>query len=136
MWGAISYNFRSHLVFLQGKVSSARYIAHLLTLCHCHFFDRKVMCFFSRTSHIHYGCSDATCFRGVQQLPWLARIPVLLPIEHVWDMMKWELSLSPEPATTLPNCDSWCKMLGTVYLRTNILHLYDHLHARINACVS
>ena len=38
--------------------------------------------------------------RGVQ-LPWPARSPDLSPIEHVWDMMKWELTLSPESAATI-----------------------------------
>ena len=39
--------------------------------------------------------------RGVQQLPWPARSPDLSPIEHISDMMKRELTLSPEPATTI-----------------------------------
>ena len=51
--GRISHNLRSYLVFLQGKVNSARYIARLLTPCYCNFFGRKVMCFSSRTTHVH-----------------------------------------------------------------------------------
>ena len=47
--GAISYYSRSHLVFLQGKVNSARYIAQLVTPRYCHFFDREMLCTFSRT---------------------------------------------------------------------------------------
>ena len=39
--------------------------------------------------------------RDVQQLPWPARSPDLSPIEHVWVMMKRELTLSLEPATTI-----------------------------------
>ena len=54
VWGTISYNSQSHLVFLQGKVNSACYIAHrLLTKCYYHFFDRKVMCSFSRTMYAY-----------------------------------------------------------------------------------
>ena len=41
----ISYNSRSHLVFLQGKVNSASYIAQVVITFYCHFFDRMVMCF-------------------------------------------------------------------------------------------
>ena len=39
--------------------------------------------------------------RVVQLLPWPGRSPDLSLIEHVWDMMKQELTLSPEPATTI-----------------------------------
>ena len=37
----------------------------------------------------------------VQQLSWPARSPDDLPIQHIWDIMMWELSLSQEPATTI-----------------------------------
>ena len=47
VWRTINYNSQSHLVFLQGKVN------RLLILCQCHFFDRKVMWFFSRTTYVH-----------------------------------------------------------------------------------
>ena len=48
----------------------------------------------------HTAAAMHPALRGVQQLPWLARAPDLSPIERVRDMMKWELTLSPEPATT------------------------------------
>ena len=35
------------------------------------------------------------------QLPWPARFPDLSPIEHVWDMMKREHTLSPKPTTAI-----------------------------------
>ena len=50
--GAISYNSRPHMVFLQGKVKSARYITQV-NFVYYHFFGRKVMCFFRRTTHVH-----------------------------------------------------------------------------------
>ena len=53
VWGAISYNSRSHFMLMHGKVNSAHFIAQVSTPCYCHFFDRKVMCFFSRTTHVH-----------------------------------------------------------------------------------
>ena len=33
----------------------------LSTLCYCHFFDRKVMCFFRGQLTSTYGCCNATC---------------------------------------------------------------------------
>ena len=100
--GAISYNSQSQLVFLQGKVNSARYIAHIVNPELLPFFYRNVICFFSRITHVDIRLlrhKRALC--GVQQLSWPARTPDLSPIEHVWDMMKRELTLSPEPATTI-----------------------------------
>ena len=44
---------------------------------------------------------------GVQQLPWPARSPDFSPIEHVWDMMKQENTLSPEPVTSIAELQQW-----------------------------
>ena len=49
----------------------------------------------------HSAAATQHALRGVQQLPWPARSSDRAPIEHVWDMMKRELTLSPEPATTI-----------------------------------
>ena len=54
---------------------------------------------------------------GVQQLPWLARSPDLLPSEHIWNMTKRELTLSPVPAITIAELrqrvqDIWYKLAG------------------------
>ena len=127
----------------------------LLTPCYCHFFYRKVMCFFSSIMHIHiwllwrnvlfvmynnhpgqqdpqischmnkYGTwwsrnlffnqslpqTLPNCDNGCKNLDnlsqddirhlWPARSPDLSPYEQVRDMMKRELILSPKPATTI-----------------------------------
>ena len=39
--GAISYNLRSHLVFLQGKVNSAPYIAQVVNPMLLSFFKQE-----------------------------------------------------------------------------------------------
>ena len=49
--------------------------------------------------HTAAAMQRAVC--GVQQLPWPARNTELSPIDHVWDMMKGERSLSPEPISTI-----------------------------------
>ena len=68
---------------------------------------------------------------GVQP-PWLARSKDLSPIEHVWDMMKQELTLSPEPAKLRQRVQDGLDNL----LQNNIRHLYNHLHVRIQACIA
>ena len=61
------------------------------------------------------------------------RAPDLSPIEHVWDMMKQELALSPEPATVVVELrkrvqDAWDNLE-----QDDIRHLYGRLHAGIYA---
>ena len=48
-----------------------------------------------------YAAAMQRVLRGVQQLPGPARFPDYSLIEHVWGMMNWELTLSPESATTI-----------------------------------
>ena len=51
--GAISYYSRSHLVFLQGKVNSARYIAQVLNPVLLPFLRQDSGVLFSKTTHVH-----------------------------------------------------------------------------------
>ena len=93
VWGAITYNSQSHLLFLQGRINSARYIAQVVS-CYCHFFNRKMMCFFSRTKHVHIrllGCNVLFVCTW-----WSGNLLFL---------------------QSLPNIEDGCKMLGTFYLR-------------------
>ena len=57
--------------------------------------------FHQDNAHPHMAAIMQRTLQGVQELPWPTRSPDLSPIEHVWDMMKWVLTLSPEPATTV-----------------------------------
>ena len=50
---AISYNSRSHSVFLLGKVNSARYIAQIVNPVLLPFLRQEGDVFFSRTTHVH-----------------------------------------------------------------------------------
>ena len=55
----------------------------------------------------HTAAATQRALRGVQQLPWPARSPDLTPVDHVWDMMKRELSLSPKSTTTISAFRQW-----------------------------
>ena len=64
--------------------------------------------------------------RGAHQWPWPARTTDLSPIEHVWDMMKWELTLSPEPATNIAELRQWVQdACDNLYLETNLNVLFS-----------
>ena len=90
------------MVFLQGKVNGARYIAQVVNSVLLPFLPQEgEMLLQQKNAHPHTAAAMKRSLRGVEQLPWPARITDLSPIEHVWDMMKRDHSLSPEPATTI-----------------------------------
>ena len=83
----------------------------------------------------HMAAAMQHALYSVQQLPWPARSPDLLPVEHVWDMMKPELTLSPEPATTIAKLQQQVQDAWDNLSQDDIQHLYECLHVRIHACV-
>ena len=101
-WGTISYNSWSHLVFLRGKVNSARYIAQIVNPELLPFIplDGDVI-FQQDNARLHTVAVTQRTLRNVKEMPWPARTPDLSPIEHVCDMMKRELILSAESDTTI-----------------------------------
>ena len=99
--GSISYNSWSDLVFLQGKVNSALYIAQVVNPVLLSFLRHQGDVLLQQdNARPHTAAATQRAFRGVQ-LPWPARLPDLSPIEHVWVMTKRELNLPPECATTI-----------------------------------
>ena len=48
--------------------------------------------------------------------------------------MKWELTLSPEPATAIAELQQRVKDSWDNLLYDDIRHLYERLHERIYAC--
>ena len=88
------------------------------------------MCFSAGKRSSIMAAATQCAFRVVQ-LSWPARSSDLSPIEHGRDMMKRELTLSPEPATTIAELrqrvqDAWGNLS-----QDDIRHLYDRLRARI-----
>ena len=118
VWGAISYNSRSHLVFLQGKVNSAYYIAQIVNPVLLPFLWQEGDVLFSAGQCTStYGYCDAKCSS------WYTTTSLAIKISKSrvsWACMEHDeagtsLSLSlPQP---LPNWEKGCKILGTVYHR-------------------
>ena len=82
MWGAISCNSRSYLVFLQGK---SKQVVNPVLLP---FLRQEDVLFLQDNARPHTTAPTQRALRGVQQLTWPERSSDLSPIEHVWDMMK------------------------------------------------
>ena len=93
------------------------------------------MCFFSRTMYVQIQLLQCNV-PFMMYNNWPERTPDLLPVEHVWDMMKQELTLSPEPATTIAKLRQWVQDAWDNLSQDDIQHLYDRLHVRIHACIA
>ena len=106
----------------------------LVTPCSWHFFDRNMMCFFSRTTHVHIRLlRHNVLFVVYNNCPGQQN----LQISRLWNtygMLKRELTQSL--AQPLPNCDNGWKMLKKNLSQDDIRYLYDRLDARIHACVA
>ena len=137
VWRAISYNSRSHLVFLQGEVNSAHYVAQVVNPVLLPFLRQEGDVLFQQdNAHPITAADKQHALRGVQQRPRSRRSPDLTPFEHVRHMMKWEFTLSPEPATTIAELRQRVQDAWDSLWQVDIRHLYDCLYARIHACVA
>ena len=80
-------------MFLQGRVNSSRYITQVVNAVLLPFLRQEGDVLFQQdNARLHTAAATQRALRGVQQLPWPERSPDLSPIEHVWDMMKRELT--------------------------------------------
>ena len=70
VWGAVSYNPRSHLVFLQDKINSACYIAQVVNPVLLLFLRQEGDVLFHQ-DNVRPQMATVTqrAIRGVQQLP-------------------------------------------------------------------
>ena len=94
--------FKNTLRVSHGKVNSSRYISQTVNPVLLSFLRQEGDELFQQdNARPHTAAPTRRALRGVQQLSWPARSPDHTPIEHVWDMTKRELTLSPEPATTI-----------------------------------
>ena len=128
---------RFHLVLLQGKVNIARYIAQVVNPMLLSYLRQEGDVLFQQdNARLHTAAATQRALRGEQQLPWPTRAPDRTSVEHVWYMMKWELTLSPEPATIIAELRQRVQDALVILSQDDIRHLYDRFHARIHTCVA
>ena len=124
-------------MFLQGKADSALYIAHIVNPVLQPFIRQEGDVLFQQdNARPHTAAATQRALRCIQQLPWPARSPDLSPIEHIWDVMKRELTLPPEPGATISELRQRLQDAWNDLLQDDILYLYDRFHARIYACIA
>ena len=85
VWAGISYGQRTQLHFIDGNLNAVRYrddeilrpIVLPLIRCHHLMFQQD-----NARPHVVRICTE-----NVPVLPWHAYLPVMSPIEHVWDTL-------------------------------------------------
>ncbi|GFS51491.1 transposable element Tcb2 transposase [Trichonephila clavipes] len=96
VWGAISYHGRSQLLQIMGNLNSTRYINEVLQPRAIPFLQELPGAVFQQDNarpHVAKTVKSYLDSQQVQLLPWTAYLPDMSPIEHVWDIVGWGVSL-------------------------------------------
>ncbi|GFU10725.1 uncharacterized protein TNCV_262391 [Trichonephila clavipes] len=68
-------------------------------------------------------------------LPWPARSPYLSLIENVWDIIGQPLQHHPQPGLTVSVLTQQAQQAWNSIPLSDIRHLYDTMHARLQAFI-
>ncbi|RZC40588.1 DDE 3 domain containing protein [Asbolus verrucosus] len=137
VWGAICPESRSPLVFIEGNLTAASYIANVLEpICVPYLQGLNDSLFQQDNARPYTVTASAAFLKGahIDILPWPARSPDLSPIEHVWDMLGKILQQLPHPSNNLDDLRQASRSLGQSPTRP-IDNLLRSMPRRVNECI-
>ncbi|GFV62544.1 uncharacterized protein TNCV_3867251 [Trichonephila clavipes] len=80
---------------------------------------------------LHTTAVTQRALQSVDMLHWPARSP----IERVWDIIGRQLQHHPQPALTVRALTQQVQQARNSIPQSDIRHLYDTMHARLQACI-
>ena len=119
VWGAIAYDAKSPLVFVERSLTAQHYVQEILQPVAVPFLNSQVQPLFQQdNARPHTAAISRACLQGVDTIPWPAYSPDLSPIENVW--MPWDrMSGRHHYLEICRNYDKEFKPHGTGYRRTS-----------------
>ncbi|GFU24511.1 DDE_3 domain-containing protein [Trichonephila clavipes] len=133
VWGAIAYDSRYTLIVMRRTLTGQRYVDDILRPYVGPFLNGIPGVIFEQdNARLHTARVSQDFLRLFQTLPWLARSPVLSPVEHVWDQLKRQM----------PSCHSVhdlelaCKDLWAHLPQDIIRFLINSMPDRVVACIT
>lgn len=139
VWGAISFNSRSDLVIINGKLNAHRYIDEILRPIALPFLNRDEATIYQQDNARPHSARITKHFLAESKMPileWPARSPDLSIIEHVWDILgrrlESEYDNPPYSMNILRNrlLEQW-----NLISQSDIQNLYRSMPARLLQCI-
>ncbi|GFX47795.1 transposable element Tc1 transposase [Trichonephila clavipes] len=122
VWGAIPYHGRSHLLRIEGNLTSNRYVREVLQLEVVPFLQGISGAVFQQDNecpHVAKTVGDFCSAQHMQLLSWPAYSPDMPPIEHVWDLVGRRLARDPHPAASKDELSLRIKQYGIIFHMQN-----------------
>ncbi|GBL88194.1 Transposable element Tc1 transposase [Araneus ventricosus] len=136
VWGAISYDSRSTLVVIPNTLNANLDVSLVIQPVVLPFMSSIQGGIFQQdNARPHTAAVSQHALKGVNILLWPARSPDLSPIEHAWDIIGRQLQHHPLPAQTVPVLTAQVQQAWNSIPQSDIRHLYDTMHARLQACI-
>ncbi|KAJ8872507.1 hypothetical protein PR048_026113 [Dryococelus australis] len=127
------------LLRVEGSLNSDRYIREVLELEVLPLLQATPLAIFQKDNAWPHVARNVQAFfneRRIQLLPWPARSPHMLPIEHVWDMVGRRLVRHGPPATAV---DALCICIQTTWRKIpqeRVQVFFDSMPQRLGALIS
>ncbi|GFV65430.1 DDE_3 domain-containing protein [Trichonephila clavipes] len=132
-WEAIACDSRSTLIVMRGTLKGQRYVDDVLLPHVGPFLNGLPGANFQQDNARPHTARVAQDFlRHFQTLPWPARSPELSPVQHVWDLLKWQMpSCHSVHDLELAVQDLWVHLP-----QNNIRYLINSMPDRVVACIA